>query len=242
MSGSRYRCVCHSRDRGWHAPPSASACPRSAGLAAPSPVVGRRGRFVVRVGVPAGAMPTAPESDEARERRESVSRTAEPSHHRIRPVAPEKCNRVPLRSSRASGNMTGEEATPYVCCRSRRFGSCVVSGCSRPPTMRKRMSVSSPGIDVDVEVACKGKRRSGLVSIEGSVGDPVPSQFFFRDLDGNRFLIVQSELSVPRFRARYCSGAWCGRPSRDASGYPGRRWRSSRAGVRPPRYHDGGRP
>jgi hypothetical protein len=55
-------------------------------------------------------MPTAAESDEARERRESVSRTAEPSHHRIRPVAPEKCNRVPLRSSRASGNMTGEEA------------------------------------------------------------------------------------------------------------------------------------
>jgi hypothetical protein len=72
--------------------------------------VGGRGRFVVRVGVPAGVMPTAAESDEARERRESVSRTAEPSHHRIRPVAPEKCNRVPLRSSRASGNMTGEEA------------------------------------------------------------------------------------------------------------------------------------
>jgi hypothetical protein len=72
--------------------------------------VGGRGRFVVRVGVTAGAMPTAPESDEARERHESVSRTAEPSHDRIRPVAPDKSNRAPLRSSRASGNMTGEEA------------------------------------------------------------------------------------------------------------------------------------
>jgi hypothetical protein len=46
---------------------------------------------------------------------------------------------------------------------------------------------------MDVEVACKGKRRSGLVSVEASIGDPVPSQFFFRDLDENRFLIVQSE-------------------------------------------------
>jgi hypothetical protein len=92
--------------------------------------------------------------------------------------------------------------------------------------MRKRISVSSPGIDVDVEVACKGKRRSGLVSIEASIGDPVPSRFFFRDLDGNRFLIVQSECSVPRFRARCCSGAWCGRPSRDASGYSDRRWKN----------------
>jgi hypothetical protein len=25
-----------------------------------------------------------------------------------------------------------------------------------------------------------------------TVGDPVPPQFFFRDLDGNRFLIVES--------------------------------------------------
>jgi catechol 2,3-dioxygenase-like lactoylglutathione lyase family enzyme len=49
------------------------------------------------------------------------------------------------------------------------------------------------GIDMDVEIAGKGKRRTGLISIEASIGDPVPRQFFFRDLDGNRFLIVQSE-------------------------------------------------
>jgi hypothetical protein len=72
--------------------------------------VGAHGCFVARVGVPGGAMRTAAESDEAHERRESVSRTAEPSHDRIRPVAPEKSNRAPLRSSRALGNMTGEEA------------------------------------------------------------------------------------------------------------------------------------
>lgn len=46
------------------------------------------------------------------------------------------------------------------------------------------------GVDVDSEIARKGTRRSGLVSIEVIVEDPVPSQFFFRDIDGNRFLIV----------------------------------------------------
>jgi catechol 2,3-dioxygenase-like lactoylglutathione lyase family enzyme len=49
------------------------------------------------------------------------------------------------------------------------------------------------GVDVDAEIARKGKRRSGLVSVEATVSDPVPSQFFFRDPDGNRFLIVQPD-------------------------------------------------
>jgi catechol 2,3-dioxygenase-like lactoylglutathione lyase family enzyme len=48
------------------------------------------------------------------------------------------------------------------------------------------------GVDVDAEIACKGKRRSGLVSMDVTIGDPVPPQFFFRDIDGNRFLIVES--------------------------------------------------
>jgi len=47
------------------------------------------------------------------------------------------------------------------------------------------------GVDVDAEIARKGTRRSGLVSIEVIVEDPVPPQFFFRDMDGNRFLIVE---------------------------------------------------
>ena len=41
------------------------------------------------------------------------------------------------------------------------------------------------GVDVDAEIARKGKRRSGLVSIEATVPDLVP-QFLFRDPDGNR--------------------------------------------------------
>jgi catechol 2,3-dioxygenase-like lactoylglutathione lyase family enzyme len=49
------------------------------------------------------------------------------------------------------------------------------------------------GVDVDAEVARKGKRRSGLVSVEVTVRDPVPPQFFFRDTDGNRFLIVEPD-------------------------------------------------
>jgi catechol 2,3-dioxygenase-like lactoylglutathione lyase family enzyme len=47
------------------------------------------------------------------------------------------------------------------------------------------------GVDVDAEIARDGTARSGLVSTGVSVEDPVPPQFFVRDPDGNRFLIVQ---------------------------------------------------
>jgi catechol 2,3-dioxygenase-like lactoylglutathione lyase family enzyme len=47
------------------------------------------------------------------------------------------------------------------------------------------------GVDVDAKIAGKGTSREGLISMELSVKDPVPPQFFFRDVDGNRFLIVQ---------------------------------------------------
>ena len=47
------------------------------------------------------------------------------------------------------------------------------------------------GVDVDAEIARKGKRRPGLVSIEATIRDPVPPQFFFHDIDGNRFLLVE---------------------------------------------------
>jgi catechol 2,3-dioxygenase-like lactoylglutathione lyase family enzyme len=48
------------------------------------------------------------------------------------------------------------------------------------------------GVDVDAEIARAGTPRSGLVSTAVSVEDPVPPQFFVRDPDGNRFLIVQA--------------------------------------------------
>jgi catechol 2,3-dioxygenase-like lactoylglutathione lyase family enzyme len=47
------------------------------------------------------------------------------------------------------------------------------------------------GVDVDAEIARTGTPRRGLVSTAVSVEDPVPAQFFVRDPDGNRFLIVQ---------------------------------------------------
>src|SRR4051794_32135932 len=47
------------------------------------------------------------------------------------------------------------------------------------------------GVDVDPEIAREGASRPGLVSLDVSVPDPVPAQFFFRDPDGNRFLVVQ---------------------------------------------------
>jgi catechol 2,3-dioxygenase-like lactoylglutathione lyase family enzyme len=48
------------------------------------------------------------------------------------------------------------------------------------------------GVDVDEEIARKGNSRPGIISIAARVTDPVPPQFFFRDLDGNRFLVVGS--------------------------------------------------
>jgi catechol 2,3-dioxygenase-like lactoylglutathione lyase family enzyme len=47
------------------------------------------------------------------------------------------------------------------------------------------------GVDVDAVIAQAGTARSGLVSTAVSVENPVPPQFFVRDPDGNRFLIVQ---------------------------------------------------
>jgi catechol 2,3-dioxygenase-like lactoylglutathione lyase family enzyme len=47
-------------------------------------------------------------------------------------------------------------------------------------------------VDVDAEISRAGTPRPGLVSTAVSVEDPVPPQFFVRDPDGNRFLIVQA--------------------------------------------------
>jgi catechol 2,3-dioxygenase-like lactoylglutathione lyase family enzyme len=47
------------------------------------------------------------------------------------------------------------------------------------------------GVEVDAEIARKGNSRQGLISTGASIEDPLPAQFFFRDPDGNRFLIVQ---------------------------------------------------
>jgi catechol 2,3-dioxygenase-like lactoylglutathione lyase family enzyme len=54
-------------------------------------------------------------------------------------------------------------------------------------------SLRARGVDVDAGIARKGKGRPGLIALEATIRDPVPSQFFFRDIDGNRFLIVQPD-------------------------------------------------
>jgi catechol 2,3-dioxygenase-like lactoylglutathione lyase family enzyme len=46
------------------------------------------------------------------------------------------------------------------------------------------------GVDVDAEIAGAGSSRTGLISDGATITDPVPSQFFLRDPDGNRFLVV----------------------------------------------------
>lgn len=52
-------------------------------------------------------------------------------------------------------------------------------------------NLRASGVDVDAEVARTGLSRPGIVSLDATVADPVPPQFFFRDPDGNRFLIVE---------------------------------------------------
>jgi hypothetical protein len=39
----------------------------------------------------------------------------------------------------------------------------------------------------------RGSAGRALFSVEATVPDPVPPQFFFRDPGGNRFLIVQPD-------------------------------------------------
>ena len=52
-------------------------------------------------------------------------------------------------------------------------------------------SLHAKGVVVDAGVAQTGTSRPGLVSVDAAIEDPVPAQFFFRDPDGNRFLVVQ---------------------------------------------------
>ena len=47
------------------------------------------------------------------------------------------------------------------------------------------------GVDVDAEIARPEPRRRGAVSMDIAMRAPIPPQFFFRDLDGNRFLIIE---------------------------------------------------
>jgi catechol 2,3-dioxygenase-like lactoylglutathione lyase family enzyme len=55
------------------------------------------------------------------------------------------------------------------------------------------ITLRANGVDVDAEIARKGNHRPGLISTDAVVPDPVPPQFFLRDIDGNRFLIVQPD-------------------------------------------------
>jgi catechol 2,3-dioxygenase-like lactoylglutathione lyase family enzyme len=54
-------------------------------------------------------------------------------------------------------------------------------------------TLRAAGVDIDAHIARAGASRPGLISTAVTVDDPVPSQFFFRDPDGNRFLIVQPD-------------------------------------------------
>lgn len=51
-------------------------------------------------------------------------------------------------------------------------------------------TLQSRGVDVDPVIGRVGSSRPGLFSLDTVVADPMPPQFCFRDVDGNRFLIV----------------------------------------------------
>ena len=52
-------------------------------------------------------------------------------------------------------------------------------------------ALSARGVDVDAAVAREGRARRLLFDTGRDMRDPVPAMFFFRDVDGNRFLIVE---------------------------------------------------
>ena len=54
-------------------------------------------------------------------------------------------------------------------------------------------ALSGTGVEVDAEIARTGASRPGLVGLGATIENPVPAQFFFRDPDGNRFLMVQPD-------------------------------------------------
>ncbi len=47
-----------------------------------------------------------------------------------------------------------------------------------------RTTLRARGVDVDAEIARTGNSRPGLVSTQATIPDPVPPQFFFRDIEG----------------------------------------------------------
>jgi catechol 2,3-dioxygenase-like lactoylglutathione lyase family enzyme len=50
------------------------------------------------------------------------------------------------------------------------------------------------GVDVDPEVARGGRPRHLLFDADGNMANAtVPAMFFFRDVDGNRFLLVEAD-------------------------------------------------
>lgn len=51
-------------------------------------------------------------------------------------------------------------------------------------------ALKSHGVSVS-DIGRKGTSRTGLFADDVRVTDPVPAQFYFRDPDGNRFLVVQ---------------------------------------------------
>lgn len=52
--------------------------------------------------------------------------------------------------------------------------------------------LTSKGIETDAAISRSGTPRSGLFSADLTIPDPVPSQFFFRHPDGNRYLVVDA--------------------------------------------------
>jgi catechol 2,3-dioxygenase-like lactoylglutathione lyase family enzyme len=52
-------------------------------------------------------------------------------------------------------------------------------------------ALRAAGVEVDDAIAGTGTPRRGLISLDVTMPDPVPAQLFFRDPDGNRFLLVQ---------------------------------------------------
>jgi len=74
-----------------------------------------------------------------------------------------------------------------------RSGSTSTSSGSRSDIEADHETLRARGVEVDAEVAREGRSRHPLFDTDRDLGNAtVPPKFFFRDIDGNRFLIVEA--------------------------------------------------
>jgi catechol 2,3-dioxygenase-like lactoylglutathione lyase family enzyme len=71
-------------------------------------------------------------------------------------------------------------------------GDATLCAFTSPDIEAERATMEARGVAVDAEVARGGRRRPLLFDAGSSMENPMSPMFYFRDRDGNRFLVVEA--------------------------------------------------